>query len=94
MVQVFIQILPLSPVPVSTLPPMLIIYAVLCIPFAVKSRRFTSYFKETFLCAAIKESDGMGIEGVWGMVHVVWGVFLFRECRFFTAYKVIKQEKL
>jgi hypothetical protein len=62
MVQVLIQVLPLSPP--SAPSPMLRIYAVLCILFAVKSHPFKSYFKEMFLCFAIKkDSDGLVGEG-------------------------------
>jgi hypothetical protein len=50
--------------PVSTLPPTLRINALLCILFAVKSHRFTPYFKETFLYVNIKkDSDELGREG-------------------------------
>ena len=81
LVQVFIQALPLCTV--STLPPTLRINALLCILFGVKSRRFTSYCKETILCVAVKNNrDGLGRE--WG------GVLLLRECGFVTAYNIIK----
>jgi hypothetical protein len=50
--------------PVNTLPPTLPIHALLSILFAVKSHRFTSYLKETFLCVSIKnDSDGLGRVG-------------------------------